>query len=136
MQKVSAKVSRKDLDNVKIDMIIGKKILALRAKYDVTRKVLAEKLRVTNQQLAKYETGANRICIGRLLTISKFFNQSLHYFLDDIDNQASTYDKPISVRDKLCLEASTNFTNLKSMQFQVALNNFMKEVLKISTITS
>jgi len=53
-----------------VDSEVAGNIRAIRTALGVTQETLAERIGVTFQQVQKYETGKNRITIGRLVAIS------------------------------------------------------------------
>lgn len=68
---------------IEVDKTVGKRIAQSRILWNISRKELAEVIAVSPQQLYKYETGKNRISVGRLSLIAKRFYKDLHYFLDE-----------------------------------------------------
>jgi transcriptional regulator with XRE-family HTH domain len=53
------------------DELIGKRIRALRIEAGITQEELADRIGLSSQQLQKYEAGANRVSVSRLLDISE-----------------------------------------------------------------
>lgn len=58
-------------------LAIGQRLRAARIKADFTQAELGTKLGVSFQQIQKYEKGANRIDISRLIQIAKVLNVEL-----------------------------------------------------------
>ena len=58
--------------------IIGNKIKQYRYEHGLTRAQLSEKINISGQQLAKYEDGINKICIGRLLLLANVLNKNIN----------------------------------------------------------
>ncbi|OZB19389.1 MAG: hypothetical protein B7X53_00025 [Hyphomonas sp. 34-62-18] len=54
-----------------IDRLVGANVRALRIQLGVPLAELAVTLRISHQQLQKYETGANRLSAGMLAAIAK-----------------------------------------------------------------
>jgi len=63
------------------DVEVGRLVRALRMSHGLSQTELANRAGVTFQQVQKYETGANRISIGRLSKIAKSFGVSVPYLL-------------------------------------------------------
>ena len=64
-------------DTTKLDVAIGKKIREVRVLSGFTREDLSKKLKVSQQQLHKYERGVNRITVSRLSEIAKTLKVNL-----------------------------------------------------------
>lgn len=67
---------------IEVDKTIGQRIEQSRILFNISRKELAKTIAVSTQQLYKYETGKNRISVGRLGLIAKKFCKDLNYFID------------------------------------------------------
>lgn len=63
-----------------IEKQVSRKISELRRLRGFTRVDLGEKIGVAHQQIAKYESGENRITAGRLFALSRIFEVSTDYF--------------------------------------------------------
>lgn len=73
-----------------VDINVGKRIHSARKTLGMTRKELAPKIGVTEQQLAKYENSANRISMGRLALVAKYLGQKMNYFCSSISIEHQT----------------------------------------------
>jgi len=54
-----------------IDRVVGQRIRALREAVGMSQGVLGRTLGITFQQIQKYETGTNRISVGRLVRMAE-----------------------------------------------------------------
>ena len=111
-------MSNKEIE--KIDKVIGKKIQELRLGMGMSRQQLAEKIRVSNQQLQKYEKGINRISASRLVAVAKALGKPVAYFLQDADEEE--YSAMPTEHQRMCLEVSRNFMRIKKPLYQDAVN--------------
>lgn len=68
-----------------IDACIGRQIRHLRNQKKVTQEKLGEVLRVSFQQIQKYERGANRISAGNLYTVAQFLGVPVSYFFEELN---------------------------------------------------
>lgn len=68
----------------KIDRAVGRRVREVRVEAGLTQKQLAYKIGITYQQIHKYETGVNRISIGRLFEIAKFLDVPPSIFTDNL----------------------------------------------------
>ena len=69
------------------DVEVGRLVRALRMSRNLSQTDLANHIGVTFQQVQKYETGVNRISMGRLTRVAKLFKVSVPYLLGG-SNQA------------------------------------------------
>jgi transcriptional regulator with XRE-family HTH domain len=81
------------LDN--IDVEVGRLVRVHRIARGLSQTELAEQIGVTFQQIQKYESGANRISMGRLTRISRVLGVDITYLLG-----ASRRPPPIRSNDK------------------------------------
>ncbi|GAB5038732.1 hypothetical protein BHOIPH791_05260 [Bartonella henselae] len=67
--------------NLYNDIFVGKKIRFRRKMLKMSQKTLADHLRVSSQQIQKYETGLNRVSAGCLKEIADILNVSIAFFM-------------------------------------------------------
>ncbi len=74
-------------ESTNLDKHIGKKIRAFRLKMKWPLKILASELKVSIQQVQRYEQGVNKISASLLYELAKTFQISITNFFDDyVDN--------------------------------------------------
>ncbi|WP_341759050.1 MULTISPECIES: helix-turn-helix domain-containing protein [unclassified Candidatus Tisiphia] len=113
----------------KIDKLIGQKIYSLRLAKGLSRHQLATAIEVTLQQLQKYETGFNRISIGRLILIAKALEKNIGYFYEDLEDIKNI--EPIQTQhQRLCIEVSRNFMKIRNPAYQQAVNALIHSLIK------
>ena len=66
-----------------IDVVIGKRLRALRNALNISQGKLGEDVGISFQQVQKYERGANRISASRLYTIAKALGVDVNVFYAD-----------------------------------------------------
>jgi transcriptional regulator with XRE-family HTH domain len=66
----------------KTDVQVGRLVRVLRMSRGLSQTELADRVGVTFQQVQKYESGSNRISMGRLSRIAKLFRVSVPYLLE------------------------------------------------------
>ena len=69
-----------------VDAIIGRRINDLRQLRGLSQTALARGVKLSFQQIQKYESGKNRIVVSRLLDLCRVLEVDMDYFLDDLDN--------------------------------------------------
>jgi transcriptional regulator with XRE-family HTH domain len=67
------------------DKLIGKNIRLQRLIKEMSRAAVASAIGVSEQQLQKYESGANRVSAGRLFHISRVLEVPVSAFFDGLD---------------------------------------------------
>ncbi|OZG31419.1 helix-turn-helix domain-containing protein [Rickettsia endosymbiont of Culicoides newsteadi] len=113
----------------KIDKLIGQKIYSLRLAKGLSRQQLAKTIDVTLQQLQKYETGFNRISIGRLILIAKALEKNIDYFYEGLEDIKNI--EPIQTQhQRLCIEVSRNFMKICNPSYQQAINALIHSLIK------
>jgi transcriptional regulator with XRE-family HTH domain len=65
-----------------IDMHVGSRVRMRRLMLDMSQSKLADALRLTFQQVQKYQKGANRIGAGRLQHISQILQVTVPFFFE------------------------------------------------------
>lgn len=116
----------KKLEKMKdIHVYIGNKIKQYRYELGLSRAELSNKIHISGQQLAKYEDGVNKICIGRLLLLAKVFNKNINDFLN-------VSDMPVDVKNlsRIDLELIKNFTNIKDKELKEIINKLIAKINK------
>ncbi len=67
-----------------IDAIVAQRIKTIRLERQYTQQHVAEKLKITYQQLQKYESGKDRISAGRLYQFSVIFHVPIQDFFETL----------------------------------------------------
>lgn len=75
--------------------IIGNKITKQRKKKEMTQQELADALHVTHQAVSKWENGLSMPSLDVLLEITKFFDVSIDFLLNDVEIKRDDYQSLI-----------------------------------------
>ncbi|TXR49521.1 helix-turn-helix domain-containing protein [Phyllobacterium endophyticum] len=70
------------------DLYVGRQVVVVRVQYDVTQAALARAIRVSPQQLQKYENGKNRISASMLFEIATFLGVPVGRFFEGLPGNA------------------------------------------------
>ncbi len=70
-----------------IDKEIGSRVRMRRVSLGMSQEKLGDMLGLTFQQVQKYEKGANRISVGRLVDIAKILGVDIHFFFNGIRSE-------------------------------------------------
>jgi transcriptional regulator with XRE-family HTH domain len=76
----------------RLDIAIGQRIRERRRAIGMSQQDLAEVLRITFQQVQKYERGANRISFSRLVEIADAMQCRLNDLTEGLDQNRSTQE--------------------------------------------
>ena len=111
-----------------IDKYIGKRIYDLRLALGVSRDQLSKEIGVTHQQVQKYETGANRVTVSRLMLIAKALSKDVSYFYEGFEEDNLT--PRVTQSQRMCLEVSKNFMKITDQKKQNAVHALVKSLVK------
>ena len=101
------------------DINLGKRIKHFRVLIGYTRKELAKKLRITQQQLQKYEKGKNRIAVSRLNQISLILDLPISRILDEKTAIS------LSSKDRLITDIMNLVSGIKDKSGLLSLKNLI-----------
>ena len=80
-----------------VDVHVGRSVLEGRLSLGMSQEALGEHLRLTFQQIGKYERGANRISASKLWAISNLFKVSIEWFFEGL-GEAGKGQKDVMTR--------------------------------------
>ena len=72
-----------------LDIFLGKKIRLYRSKFNWSLKTLAEEIKISLQQLQRYELGENKIPATMLFTLATIFNVKINSFYEGFKDLAN-----------------------------------------------
>jgi transcriptional regulator with XRE-family HTH domain len=106
-----------------IDRHVGARVRERRIMLGFTQQQLADLIGVTYQQAHKYERGINRISAGRLFEIAHVLSVPVNYFFEGLDGDEG---RPVSPRERMCLELARNFAQIPNERHQEALSQLAR----------
>jgi transcriptional regulator with XRE-family HTH domain len=119
-----------------IDVHVGKRIRIARLLAGITQSTLAGAVKLTFQQIQKYERGFNRVSCSMLSEFAEVLNRPVSWFFAEgeghnVDTSASAVDPVIGERQRLTYELTSNFAkipNERAREHIVVLIRAMAEV--------
>lgn len=114
--------------STEFDKQIGKKILKLRLAMGLSRDDVAKDVGVTHQQFTKYESGMNRISVGRFLKIAKALKTDPSYFYSDDSVNEYHDDAEEQPRIRMNIELARSLQAIDSQEIQNAILQLIKKI--------
>lgn len=109
-----------------IDRYVGMRIRERRIMLGLTQQELASMIGVTYQQAHKYERGINRVSAGRLFELARVMSVPVAFFFDGVNEDGG---KPVSPRERMCLELARNFAHIVDERHQEALSQLARALV-------
>ena len=113
-----------------IDQHVGAMLRTRRRLLGLTQQELAEKVGITYQQAHKYETGANRISVGRLYALAEALAVEPAYFFQGL---GAGEPQPLAPRQRQMLELTRSFAALSRRQ-QEALTGLARALAEADAL--
>ena len=104
-------------NSTELSILIGFRIKSLREMHNMTQTELGNKLNVSKATISKYESGKVEPSIASLISLSKLFNVSIDFLLDNNVDFENTYDyrlKNLSDKEKQLINDFIDFVVSKS----------------------
>lgn len=124
---------RRSEDEVKVDIHVGLKLREARTLKNLTQTGLGELVRLTFQQIQKYENGSNRIGASRLWHLSEILELPISYFFEGLESgkriNAEDAEMAETIRRK-SLELVRNFYSIEDDRVREAAYQLIKGMAK------
>ena len=104
---------------MEVDLYVSYRIRELRTILGLTQQQMAELIGVTYQQAHKYETGVNRITVGRLYQLAQVLEVDVGYFFAGVDAARPVANAARHQRAEL--ELARSFLAIANREYQEAL---------------
>ncbi len=115
-------------DNRHIDRAIGERIRRRRVELGLTQDQLACRLKISYQQVQKYERGANRISASRLYELALRLDVAPGYFFVDLAWPDDALDH--GGHDRPAIEIARQYHRIRNPSVRTALAGLMRAVLE------
>ena len=111
-----------------IDSIVGERIRRKRILTGLTQDQLGEALGVSYQQIQKYETGANRVSVGRLYLLAQRLDVSPGWFFDGLhqDSADQEDDEAIHSSSRFAIDCVRHLTRIRDERVRAAIQTMIR----------
>lgn len=82
-----------------VDVHVGKKLKLRRINLGLSQQELGKMLKITFQQVQKYEKGVNRVSCGKLYQLSNVLDVPLTYFFDGLEGSNDNSSRVSNCKD-------------------------------------
>ena len=114
----------------RVDAYVGEKIRDRRTSLGLTQEHLATALRISYQQVQKYETGANRVSAGRLFEVARILESNVGYFFDGLDVTQDAEPLGHGGKNRSTIELVKNFGSISDPTVRAALSGLVKSIAR------
>lgn len=110
----------------RVDEYVGERIRQRRAMLGLTQEQLAAALKISYQQVQKYETGANRVSAGRLYEIAQTLETDVSHFFEGLEEAPKRAEMPHGGRNRVTIDLVRNFQMITDPEVRNAVSNLVK----------
>lgn len=110
----------------RVDVHVGERLRERRSFMGYTQESLAQQLKLSHQQVQKYETGANRISAGRLYELAKTLDVSIQYFFEGFDEAMPAHAPKHGGTNRAAIEIAQNFSDITDQTVRSTLSSLVK----------
>jgi transcriptional regulator with XRE-family HTH domain len=110
----------------RVDVHVGERLRERRSFMGYTQESLAQELKLSHQQVQKYETGANRISAGRLFELAKTLDVPIQYFFEGFDESLPAHTPKHGGTNRAAIEIAQNFNDIKDQTVRSTLSSLVK----------
>lgn len=111
-----------------IDSIVGERIRRKRILTGLTQDQLGDALGVSYQQIQKYETGANRVSVGRLYLLAQRLDVSPGWFFEGLDQESTDQesDEAIQSSSRFAIDCVRHLTRIRDERVRAAIQTMIR----------
>jgi len=112
----------------RVDEYVGERIRSRRTELGLTQEELANSLKISYQQVQKYETGANRVSAGRLFEIAQRLHVDMAYFFDGLKDTLESKPMEHGGKNRSTIELVRNFSDIEDTTIRSAVAGLIKSI--------
>lgn len=113
----------------RVDDHVGQQIRKRRNLLGMTQEELARALKISYQQVQKYETGANRVSAGRLFEIAQRLGVEVGYFFEDA-SEATPMPQEHGGKSRSTVDLVRSFDEIGSTGVRSAVVGLIRELAR------
>ena len=115
-----------------IDVMVGARMRARREEMGLTQSDVGAALKVTFQQVRKYETGQNRVAASRIAALCAILQVETAYFFETfvVREETSAYDAMLeaSLKDEACQQLNAAFLRIERSKVRRQVIHFIENL--------
>ena len=112
----------------RIDDYVGERIRERRTELGRTQEELGRALKISYQQVQKYETAANRVSAGRLYELARELDVDVSYFFEGFDSGEETRPMPHGGHNRAAIDLVRNFMDIGNEDVRTSLGALLKAI--------
>jgi transcriptional regulator with XRE-family HTH domain len=117
-----------------VDVAVGARIRNLRLRNKLSQEEVGRRLKISFQQVQKYEKGTNRVGASRLSELAKIFGVSVDAFFSEVANSSSKGDaarRPIDrLTDRHTIRLVEAYEALSDPKLKVAIVELAEQMAR------
>lgn len=114
----------------KVDSHVGQRIRERRTVLGLTQEQLAKALKISYQQVQKYETGANRVSAGRLYEVATKLGVPVAFFFEGIKQRAAVEPMPHGGKSRTTIDLVSNFSEITDVAVRSTVSGLVKSLAR------
>ncbi len=112
----------------RVDDHVGERIRQRRTMMGLTQEHLASALKISYQQVQKYETGANRVSAGRLYEIAQRLEVDIGYFFEGLQPNKESEPLGHGGKNRATIELVRNFNEITDPSVRASVTGLLKSL--------
>ncbi len=112
----------------RIDDHVGERIRERRTELGRTQEELGRALKISYQQVQKYETAANRVSAGRLYELAQELEVDVAYFFESFDDGRPDKPMPHGGHNRAAIDLVRNFMEIGNEDVRTSIGALLKAI--------
>ena len=112
----------------RIDDHVGERIRERRTELGRTQEELGRALKISYQQVQKYETAANRVSAGRLYELAQELEVDVAYFFEGFDSAEQAKPMPHGGHNRAAIDLVRNFMDIGNEDVRTSIGALLKAI--------
>ena len=108
-----------------VDIHVGQQLKRMRILRNLTQTDVAQGLKISFQQVQKYELGRNRISASRLFELSHVLNVPPAFFFEGLDEPHDEIERAL---DDEATKIASMFTRIEDARLRTQIKTFINEL--------